>query len=311
MKLLPSSEYLYVDTWQKIAKEQENLVFCLPNEIRNFFKSIAKQEDEIVVLSGHSDAGIFLQKDNHPNQDIKFTMLCGIDWDHIGQVNAEYVDLEINSPCNKEQCHPLETFSAKTERHTFCTFQNIPGCVTKWFTTNLGLDHSKISWLPFGMNNDNDYEAGKIVSDYATLEKKKLLYVNFDSNNLARIRLKKAFEGCDWVTFQEKPNVPFEKYIEEMSEHKFVLCPRGNGMDCFRMYEAMYLGCVPIVDVNHLSACMLESKLPVVSASLETFHSYNIPDPFELETLYKKVAESDADYSKITRSYWLETFSHF
>ena len=37
-----------------------------------------------------------------------------------------------------------------------------------------------------------------------------------------------------------------------MAEHKFVVAPRGNGWDTHRLWEALYLGCVPIVESGPL-----------------------------------------------------------
>lgn len=36
-------------------------------------------------------------------------------------------------------------------------------------------------------------------------------------------------------------------YLRSISEHDFVLCPRGNGRDTHRLWETLYLGSIPIV----------------------------------------------------------------
>ena len=36
-------------------------------------------------------------------------------------------------------------------------------------------------------------------------------------------------------------------YLQEIRDSKFVICPRGNGIDTHRMWEALYLGSIPIV----------------------------------------------------------------
>jgi hypothetical protein len=38
----------------------------------------------------------------------------------------------------------------------------------------------------------------------------------------------------------------FDSYIDNIYNHKFVLCPEGNGMDTHRTWETLYLGSVPI-----------------------------------------------------------------
>ena len=36
-------------------------------------------------------------------------------------------------------------------------------------------------------------------------------------------------------------------YYSELKRHHFALSPRGNGMDCFRTWEALALGVIPII----------------------------------------------------------------
>jgi hypothetical protein len=47
-----------------------------------------------------------------------------------------------------------------------------------------------------------------------------------------------------------------------MVKYKFVLSPPGNGIDCHRTYEAIALGCIPIVKSSPLDP--LYEGLPVI-----------------------------------------------
>jgi hypothetical protein len=38
----------------------------------------------------------------------------------------------------------------------------------------------------------------------------------------------------------------FEDYLKTMAEYRWVVCPRGNGIDVHRVWEALLLGCVPV-----------------------------------------------------------------
>ncbi len=49
------------------------------------------------------------------------------------------------------------------------------------------------------------------------------------------------------------------------SEYAFVISPHGNGVDCHRTWEALALGCVPIVRTSPLDA--LYEGLPVLIVS--------------------------------------------
>jgi hypothetical protein len=46
-----------------------------------------------------------------------------------------------------------------------------------------------------------------------------------------------------------------------MANHAFVLSPHGNGLDCHRTWEALCLGCIPIVKTSGLDP--LFEDLPV------------------------------------------------
>jgi hypothetical protein len=51
-------------------------------------------------------------------------------------------------------------------------------------------------------------------------------------------------------------------FIIKVASHKFVVAPRGNGWDTHRLWEALYLGCVPIVESSVLDP--LYKQLPVL-----------------------------------------------
>ena len=44
----------------------------------------------------------------------------------------------------------------------------------------------------------------------------------------------------------------------------FVACPEGNGIDTHRLWEALYLRTIPIVEKNKISDFFIKAKLPVM-----------------------------------------------
>jgi hypothetical protein len=52
------------------------------------------------------------------------------------------------------------------------------------------------------------------------------------------------------------------EYRRALADSKFVLSPAGNGFDCHRTWEAMYLGAIPIVKKIHWP--FNDKKLPVL-----------------------------------------------
>ena len=72
-----------------------------------------------------------------------------------------------------------------------------------------------------------------------------LLYVNHnDSSHQDRIGLKDMFRG--WATVQDT-RIDYLNFLSNLSQHKFVLCPRGNAIDCHRNWEVLYMKRVPVM----------------------------------------------------------------
>jgi hypothetical protein len=75
-----------------------------------------------------------------------------------------------------------------------------------------------------------------------------LLYVNFNlnTNRVQRQAALNQVAKLKNVQIVSKP-IPFENYLEDVGNAKFVLSPPGNGLDCHRTWEALLLGTTPIV----------------------------------------------------------------
>lgn len=133
-----------------------------------------------------------------------------------------------------------------------------------------------LNW--WGCNNECDLANGiplGIADDFCKLTVKtgfcktkgnRLLYVNHRADTFPMVRkpLYQLFSGNSWASVRE----PSEKgteglYREELLDHKFILCPRGNGVDTHRMWEAIYCGVIPVVQ-RHKTHSGLEGNLPIL-----------------------------------------------
>jgi hypothetical protein len=71
------------------------------------------------------------------------------------------------------------------------------------------------------------------------------LYVNHnDSTHTDRIGLKDMFRS--WATVEDD-RVNYTNFLLNLSQHKFVLSPRGNAIDCHRHWEVLYMKRVPVM----------------------------------------------------------------
>ena len=75
----------------------------------------------------------------------------------------------------------------------------------------------------------------------------KLLYVNHnDSSHDDRVGLKGMFRDEEWSNVDEQ-RVNYYHFLLNLANHKFILCPRGNAIDCHRNWEVLYMRRVPVM----------------------------------------------------------------
>lgn len=119
----------------------------------------------------------------------------------------------------------------------------------------------KIHPFPYGLQRpigeDHRIEImKKEVEEDKTYIPSKLLYINCGlgkERNAPERAFLPSFEGKSWATCRFDKNskfFPYDKYIDflgEIRDHKFMICPRGHGLDCHRNWESLYLRRVPVM----------------------------------------------------------------
>jgi len=100
-------------------------------------------------------------------------------------------------------------------------------------------------FLPIGLANTM-WDHGKIENFMGvSTNKSKDIYFNF---NIHTNREKR--ELCYNVLKSQLPFLPMlpvDQNINRLAQYRWCICPEGNGVDTHRLWEAMYLGCIPIV----------------------------------------------------------------
>ena len=79
----------------------------------------------------------------------------------------------------------------------------------------------------------------------------------------------------------------------------FVLCPRGNGYDCHRTWEALLMGAIPIVKSSSMDP--LFKNLPVLIVN----DFKELDDEF-LQKKYEEIRSKPFDKRKLTMDYWAD-----
>ena len=93
--------------------------------------------------------------------------------------------------------------------------------------------------------------------------------------------------------FLRNSQLNFENYLEDLSHHKFAVSPEGNGIDCHRTWECLYLGVIPIVKES--KAMSFFKDLPILFVD-----NYDDITPEFLEKEYEeKFKNKNFDLKKI------------
>lgn len=134
-------------------------------------------------------------------------------------------------------------------------FFEIPNSVEKWYTQNVNVKNPKVESIPIGLENNRwsirlmkkeKMETKLLIPK--TL--KNLVYMchNTKTNYIERIKPYKILGEKSWVT--SETNSSFDQYLNNLYNHKFMICPEGNGLDTHRMWECLYMGTIPIEKRN-------------------------------------------------------------
>ena len=183
----------------------------------------------------------------------------------------------------------------------------------KWFSQNNLLIHPKIQAMPIGL----DYHTILMNPAYPWKETNEgILPINQEEILLSipqipffkRINkiycnytLQNDYFG-DRKSAQHRPEALLHKNTglkrtamwKEMVNYSFVLSPKGNGVDCHRTWEALCLGCIPIVSFSY----SVFEDLPVLVSN------WNDVTQELLDKTLEDFQTRKFNYDKLTLAYW-------
>jgi hypothetical protein len=177
-----------------------------------------------------------------------------------------------------------------------------------WLATNPDRLHPKLICIPSGLSNttlQGNSNKEKLITNAWESQigttRKYLIYINLSSStNISRSgainTLKKGINNKKILFSKRKA---FEDYLMDISQSEFILSPPGNGLDCHRTWEALYMGAIPIVISSTLDPVFKD--LPVVIVD-----SWNqITEQFLLEKK-EEFSKRKFNINKLYMPYWEE-----
>jgi hypothetical protein len=188
----------------------------------------------------------------------------------------------------------------------------------KWYCQNwIGGKHPKVTLLPIGL----DYHTMQVSSQWGPImssqnqeyileqiknngkqfhERELKCYINFLGTLGRRKDRKDAFENInrELVELEKVGVIRTQSWINQ-TKCAFVVSPHGNGMDCHRTWEALILGCIPIVKKSAIDE--LYEELPVL-----IINDWNEITKELLEKTIEDFKHKKFNYEKLTLQYWIK-----
>lgn len=128
-------------------------------------------------------------------------------------------------------------------------FDAIPDNVVRICAVNAISYGGKVVAAPYGVQRkmtpwDNRNE---ILERQVDETPHKLLHVSLkEDSHSERKGLRNLFSDKYWALV-DTSRVDYSTFLQRMKECKFVLCPRGNAIDCHRNWETLYMRRVPVM----------------------------------------------------------------
>jgi hypothetical protein len=178
--------------------------------------------------------------------------------------------------------------------------------IVRWFAQNATIRHPKVSGIPIGLENRNLHYNG-VVRDFERLARSRpvqamriLSAFSVQTNTAERGLAKEVLEGCGLVHCPPRTNS--RAYRKTLVRYGFVASPPGNGVDCHRTWEALYLGVIPIVRRSPFYDSF--PGLPV--AFVDDWKEIASWTPQYLECLFADLSPKISETPYLRFSYWAD-----
>lgn len=182
--------------------------------------------------------------------------------------------------------------------------------IIAWFSQNVEkASHPKLHPIPIGIENRYNGHGDPEHLNNARrripgIKKSYLAYLNINIDTYPKERQKvyDLFRHKDYVKAPSPK--PYKDYLYDLAGSKFVFSPRGNGLDCHRTWEALYMGAYPIVRTS--SSDEMYEDLPVL-----IIKKWADVDEEFLEKSYKQLSKKTYNAEKLKARYWLNFIDSF
>ena len=221
---------------------------------------------------------------------------------------------------DSDTCCPTDQFATHED---FLAFMEHPKLIA-WHAQNCVQSHPKLRAMPIGMDyhtlqqsrhewgpqmpaTEQEKQLNLIANNAAPFwERQVAAYANFQfamTTRFAGDRRDAIVHVPSTLVYYEPDKIPREQTWIEQTKYAFVVSPQGNGIDCHRTWEALCLGCIPIVRTSPLD--VLFDDLPVLIVEKWDDVSLDLLQRTVETFKQRHVGESRPfNYEKLTLEYW-------
>lgn len=215
-----------------------------------------------------------------------------------------------------DECCPGDLFADAEDFARFIEDARI----VHWYSQNCVAYHPKLSQIPIGLDYQtmasSDHEWGRRTSPQGQERLLQGIRKNMEPFWNRQPRAYSNFHFLLWTRYgQDRKDalaqIPGDcVYYEpekckrlnswkKQSEFAFVISPHGNGLDCHRTWEALCLGCIPIMKSSPLDP--LFADLPVLI--VQSWSDVSLRLMYDVVQLFR---EREFNYRKLELGYWME-----
>jgi len=194
--------------------------------------------------------------------------------------------------------------------------------IVHWFSQNCTVDHPKVTRMPIGLDyhtfskdKNSPVEQENVLiniknSSKPFHERINKCYMNFspppDIYHYKYDRDEALRDIPHTISIKEKEKQDRDICWQNQTKYAFVVSPYGHGLDCHRTWEALILGCIPIIRTSGIDP--LFDGLPVLfinnwSDLTQELLDNTVEKMIQLKNSSKNM---DFEYEKLELKYWTD-----
>lgn len=187
-------------------------------------------------------------------------------------------------------------------------FTKKPRCINQWFAVNVAYDNKNLHRIPLGISESFRKQHITVnhikeMTNPLKVNKQESLYINFNPNTNKKIRhnILKVLKNQNFTTIGSY-GLDVNDYIKEIKDSQYVLCPTGNGLDTYRLWETLIIGSNPVVNSTKQDSEF--KNLPI--------YYFNNPKELTIEYLKSKndtiqeMKNNNISREYLTTNYWMK-----